>query len=655
MARQPTWGTPVRSGHYQKLRSKYFLLAAGLFLGLVVFVALAFFQLVGLRSPLSPGHVTSGHSGVDSRCEACHSGRQANDLRCQRCHDGSGAGRLDLGAHVFFGSGDPHKAVQAGSRACARCHVEHRGRERRLANVDEAHCLECHAARNPEKAGQAFRIGSLDQHPEFKVLRDKMQGEPRLLFSHKRHMKEMIKEGAAGEWDSCARCHAPEVQGRDLQRINYDQHCARCHSESELTMEPVATRDVLVDVPLPGAVGALNRSPDGATVQRLGIRHKDDWVLYNLRKLQWELYPDAYGRDRGALLARVNQLERRLYQAQPLSGLAVETLREREAAVREELRRLEMRSQALASKSPQEAGLDRLAEVAAAAALSGDDSARTLAEGASREAALLRQSTTKAGAMPIGEFDLRRQELFGLLDALAAADPGRKRTVEDLRRRLLALSHGETTADAVLRARAQRQRDLDRIADEISLRSASVPVEARALPEQVALEQRLKDLREQLGKFYTFSGTPPPLGASDRAAKLESLLKLSGAGSVAAGKGERCAKCHLLQEGSLVPQRAAQPVMVRATFAHRSHLDAALPEASLFRRIVSRLKGTQAPVVGPGRNRCAYCHEAIVAAGDAPRAPSIPGVPSCRECHRSGAVRQDCQLCHRYHPAGGPS
>jgi hypothetical protein len=655
MARQPTWGTPGRSEHYQKLRAKYVLLSVGLLLGGVVFVALAFFQLVGLRSPLSPGHVTSGHSGVDSRCEACHAGRQANDLRCQRCHDSSGAGRLDLGAHVFFGSGDPHKAVQAGSRACARCHVEHRGRDTHLASVDEAHCLECHAARDPEKAGQAFRIGSLEQHPEFRVLRDKLRGEPRLLFSHKRHMKEMVKEGAAGEWDACARCHAPEVQGRDLQRIGYDQHCARCHNESELTMEPVAARDVLADVPLPGAVGALNRSPDGATVQRLGIRHKDDWILYNLRKLQWELYPDAYGRDRGALLARVNQLERRLYQAQPLSGLIVESLRDREAAVREELRRLETRAQALASKSPPDAGLERLAEVAAAAALSGDEGARALAESASREAGLLRQAPSKPVAMPIGEFDLRRQELFGLLDALAAADPGRKRTVEDLRRRLLALSHGETTADAVLRARAQRRLDLDRIADEISLRRTSVPVEARALPEQVALEQQLKELRDQLGKFYTFAGTPPSLSVSDRTAKVDSLLKLSGAGSVAAGKGERCAKCHVLQEGSLVPQRAAQPVMVRATFAHRSHLDAALPEPSLVSRIVGSLKGTPAAAVGPGRNRCAYCHEAIVGAGDAPRTPSIPGVPSCRECHRAGAVRQDCQLCHRYHPAGAPS
>ncbi len=655
MARLPTWGTPGKSEHYQTLRSKYTLLAAGLVLGMVVFFALAFFQLVGLRSPLSPGHVTSGHSGIDTRCEACHARRAASDLRCQRCHDGGGAGRLDLGAHVFFGSGDPHKATQAGRRACARCHVEHGGRNKRLANVDEAHCLECHAARNPQAAGQAFRIRSFDDHPEFKVLRDKLQGEPHLLFSHKRHMKEMIKEGAPGEWDACARCHAPEVQGRDLQRINYDQHCARCHSESELTMEPVPAKDLLVDVPLPGAVGALNRSADGTTVQRLGIRHKDDWVLYNLRRLQWEVYPEVYARDRGALLARASRLERRLYQAQPLSGLSVEALRERETAVREELRRLDLRARALASKSPPQAGLERLAEVAAAAALSGDEAARANAEAASRDGEALRQAPPKAESMPIQEFDVRRQELFGLLDALSAADPGRKRTVEDLRRRLLALSQGESTADAVERATAQRRLDLDRIADEIALRTSSVPVEARALPEQVALEQQLKDLREQLAKFYSFSGTPPSLAASDRAGKIDTLLKLTGAGSIAAGKGERCAKCHVLQEGSLLPQRAAQPVMVRATFAHKSHLDAPLPEPSLFRRIASRFKAAPAPAAGPARNRCAYCHEAIPTVGDAPRTPSVPPAPSCRECHRSGGARQDCQLCHRYHPPGGPA
>lgn len=646
MSRQPTWGTPTRSEHYQKLRPRYRLLNLGLGAGAAVFVTMALLQPLGLRSPLSPGNVTSGHSGVDARCEACHSGRQASDLRCQRCHDGGGAGRLTLATHVYFGSGDAMKASQSGRRACARCHVEHHGRGARLAEVDQGNCLDCHAAGNPAKAGQAFRIGSLGAHPEFRVLRDKLLADPKLLFSHKRHMKEMIKEGAAGEWNTCVRCHVPEPGGRDLMPIDYERHCARCHSESELTMDPVPTQDVEADVPLPEAVGAFNRSADGATIQRLGIRHKDEWVLYNLRKLQWEVYPEAYARDRDRLLARADRLERRLYQAQPLSGLDLDALRARETQVREELRRLEARGSAQGAGAAAQ-GLERLAEVSAASQ-SGDDSTRAAAAALSQDAGLVGQAGGRS-AMPIDELELRRQEVFALLDALGTADPGRKRSIEDLRRRLLALSPGETAAEAVTQAIAQRRVDLERISDEISLRRSSVPVEARALPEQIALQAELKGVRDQLARFYSFTGVPPTLGGQDRAREVETLRKLTGAGTFASGKAERCAKCHMLDQGSLLPQRAARSVMVRATFAHRSHLEAPLPEPSFLARLWKRKP--DAPE-GPARSRCAYCHESIVSAADAPRPPSIPGIASCRACHRDGGARRDCLICHRYHPAG---
>ena len=654
MARQPTWGTPARSEHYQKLRPRYRLVKFGLGAGAAAFVTMALLQALGLRSPLSPGKVTSGHSGVDTRCEACHAGRQASDLRCQRCHDGGGAGRLTFATHVFFGSGDAVKASQSGSRPCARCHVEHRGRGARLSDVDQGNCLDCHAASNTAKAGQAFRIGSLGAHPEFRVLREKLLTDPKLLFSHKRHMKEMIKEGAAGEWNTCVRCHVPEPGGRDLMPIDYERHCARCHSESELTMEAVPTRDVEADVPLPEAVGAFNRSADGSTLQRLGIRHKDDWVLYNLRKLQWEVYPDAYARDRDGLIARADRLERRLYQAQPLSGLDLEGLKARQAQVQEELRRLEERQKAQASganATPQ--ALERLADVSAASQVAGD-AAKGAVAALNRDAGLV-PAGGGVVAMPIDELELRRQEIFVLLDALGAADPGRKRSIEDLRRRLMALSPGETTGEALSQAIAQRRVDLERVTDEISLRRSSVPVEARALPEQIALQAELKGIRDRLAGFYSFTGTPPTLGAQERARKLDTLRKLTGAGTLAAGKGERCAKCHSLDQGSLLPQRAARSVMVRATFAHRSHLEAPLPEASLLSRVMSLGKSKPPAAGGPAPSRCAYCHEAIVSAADAPRAPSIPGIASCRACHQEGGARHDCLTCHRYHPAGAGS
>jgi hypothetical protein len=382
-------------------------------------------------------------------------------------------------------------------------------------------------------------------------------------------------------------------------------------------------------------------------VQRTGVRHKDEWILYNIRKLQWELYPAAYGRDRNFLLAKASQLERSLYQAQPLSGLSLDALQKRQAAVTDELNRLESRQRGLSGKASPQAGLDRLAEIAQAAGQGGDEALKTEAEGASRDAAALRSSAPKLDKMPQDEFDQRRQEILTLLDALGTTNPNRKRSVEDLRRRLLALSPGDTAAESLKRAIDQRKLDLDRIRDEIALRSSSEPLEARTLPEQLALRQDLKSVQDTLSKYYSFGGLSPALSAADRARKLESLAKLSGA-----GKGEHCAKCHVLNEGSLLPQRAAQRVMVRATFNHLPHLDAPLPQPSLVARVVGIFKREAGKAPLAGQTRCALCHETITKAGDAPRKPAIPQITSCQTCHRSGATRADCMLCHRFHPPG---
>ncbi len=650
MARQVTFGTPARTPHYPPLRPLWTFVRPALAVGIVLAVAYGIFKMIGVEGPLSPGYVTSAHANYDARCEACHAPRQgASNLRCQRCHDSGGGARLTQTAHVLFGSGDPRRAATTRDLACARCHVEHRGSDVRLANVDGAQCLRCHAALRPAASGQSFSIPSLGKHPEFKVVRDALQGNPRLLYSHKVHMKPMIKEGAAGEWETCARCHAQErAGGRDLEPISFDLHCARCHNE-DLAMEPVATADVEENVELRGAMGAFTRTGD--TIRRMGIRHRDEWVLYNMRKLQWQVYPEDYARDRGALQARISQLERRIFQAEPLVGQSLDALNERQAALQEEMKRLTARAAQAAGAGPA-AGLDRIAEVVAAAQAAGDDAARAGAGEAQREADDLKRGGVPAAALPAEEFEARRRELLTVLDALAAADPSRKRTIDDLRRRLLALTPGEPGKDNLDRALRQRQGDLARIQDEIRLRRSGTPAEIRSLPERLALQRELNEARQQLADLYRFTGQGPQLSDADRKRKQDALVKLTGEGT-----GERCAKCHQITHGSLPAVRPAKSVMVRATFAHRKHLIAPLPEPGLVQRITAVFgsrKTTPAEEV-QRRYRCAYCHNGIEKAGDAPRKPSIPSVVSCRECHRPGATRQDCQLCHRYHPQAVPS
>ena len=73
------------------------------------------------------------------------------------------------------------------------------------------------------------------------------------------------------------------------------------------------------------------------------MAHKDEWVLANLRKLRREAYPGEWAAERGALLARQNQLQRRLAQSTPLAGRDLEGLRRGRRPCESEIKGLEAR------------------------------------------------------------------------------------------------------------------------------------------------------------------------------------------------------------------------------------------------------------------------------------------------------------------------
>jgi hypothetical protein len=217
---------------------------------------------------------------------------------------------------------------------------------------------------------------------------------------------------------------------------------------------------------------------------------------------------------------------------------------------------------------------------------------------------------------------------------------------------VLALVPGEAATATLQRAIRQRRDDLARVRDEIRLREAGAGAESRVLPERLALQLDLQRSREQAQNYFSFSGLAPAVADADRQRKEGALRGLTGEGS-----GEHCAKCHTIVRGSLPLPRPAKSVMVRAVFAHKKHLIAPLPQPGAWTRLkatFSRKAPSDAAEI-QRRYRCAYCHDGIQKAADAPRKPSIPVVQSCRECHNSSGARFDCQLCHRYHPPGVPS
>jgi hypothetical protein len=611
VARKRISGTPGRSAHYVWPRDPWrFVRPALALLGLAAaFLVVA--QVSGWRRPIMPGAVISQHAEMEARCEECHTtAAGVSNLRCQRCHDPAGAGRMTNGAHVLFGSRDARKAAAAPELGCAECHVEHRRRDAALGRVDQDLCSSCH-----------FR--SLRGHPEFAVLRAASVEVPGLKFTHDRHVAEVVKRHGGTVKGTCTRCHEPTPGGRDIDPIAFDRHCAECHVKdgSVGPIDPVAQEDALPPEAIlaAGEKGVwLQRTEtyemSRGKVARTATSHRDGWVLYNLARLRRELDPEGYAAERGALLARLSQLERRLALARPLAELDLPALGARRARVESEKKGAEARlSAARTAAVPAAAGLARLDEVAGAAASAGDASAAEEARRFQAAAAQTRPAAAGGEALPSAEYDARRKELLALLDAVDAADPDLKPRADDLRRRLLSLSPGEEGTALLARVRDQRATDLERLDDEIRVRESGIqpPPAALLAAPQRAIEEAILRTRARLDDISRGPAAEGPLDAETLARKKDSTEVLAGP----------CVKCHIMKGAAMDRVVAARPVMFRARFVHQPHL-------------------LQAD--------CLRCHDGIEKS-KLSQDINFRGVESCRECHRAGGVQQECQTCHLYH------
>jgi hypothetical protein len=619
MGRDVSWGTPGRSEHYLFPRGKWAYLAVSVLLGSAVAVFLLFLHVLGVRNPVSPGAVISQHAPIERRCEECHTPRTgASNLRCQRCHDPSGVGVLTNNTHVFWGSRDARKAAAAPNLPCAKCHVEHRGRGAHLAVVDEIQCRQCH-----------FR--GFSQHPEFAVFRGSFRGTPGIKFSHVEHIKAVVKErGLSVPGQTCVACHQQGPGDRDFRSVSFDRHCASCHGKNgllEAGTEAVPKEDVLSleEIRSQGVKGDWVQASDDfeespRTLSKGKVHHKDEWVLLNLRKLRREVDPDGWAQDRAQLLARLSQLERRLALAAPLAALSRDALAERATTLQVEIRGLDARIKGQADAADPATSLSRIAEVLAAVKATGDGTATEEAQKLSGEAEALKGQRVAMAPLSEEEFKARQDELLKALDAIDAASPALKWRTTDLRRRIQSLSSGDSSLEVLTRAREQRLAQLDRVQDEIRLRDSGVRSPGEGLLAQqaaairAAIERTSRDLKLFEGPQIVQAGLAP----QELARKKGSLESLVAA----------CVKCHEITNGAMAPVRAARPVLVRAKFVHAPHLL-------------------------PVQNDCFHCH-ASIEKSKLSADINFSGVQSCRECHKTWGVRQDCQICHQYHPPAVP-
>ncbi len=202
----------------------------------------------------NPGPLSSHHAMSAQRCADCHletgslaitataraARHEAHDQLCLNCHDlgpqprsphgvtgaqlaalarqeppDHGARPLALAAVHALQPGGPHDL------ACASCHVEHKGRDFDLKRMSDQQCQVCHQT---QFAG--FERG----HPEFKDY--PYARRTRQRFDHVTHWQRYFPDAkltGAGAPASCAACHEPALDGRQMMVKNFEQTCASCH------------------------------------------------------------------------------------------------------------------------------------------------------------------------------------------------------------------------------------------------------------------------------------------------------------------------------------------------------------------------------------------------------------------------------------------
>lgn len=596
MARGREPGTPsrFRGAGFPHPGNNRQLLIVSLMAGAAVMLGAAVLYVGGARQTLSPGNVAAHHARIDLKCAQCHdAGAGVEALRCERCHDPVATGRLLHTAHVLLGSGDSGVADRAETLNCAQCHNDHRGREASLRAVSDLECAACHSFR------------SLQGHPEFAALREKVAPQGGMDFDHDRHVVEAEKARGA----TCQTCHEQTPDRRGFQPMTFERQCASCHLKNGLLAGETdfIPPDLVVlpaDVPAE-SLGAsrpeIQSNPRGR-YKAVGLRHRDEWVLYNAARLRGGIDREGEGAERVALRARVSYLE----QLERTSGPRVVAAVQRDAAI-ENLR-------------AEIGALDR--QIAAPGDGSTDEAA--LAELASTAQSILAslQAADPSAAVPAadgGDFEARRSELVSLLDAVEqrGGDALRVR-VGALRQRVLELRAGTTSLDALLRMRRQRQRLLDRYRIEQEIDAS--PADRAETPSQDAtidrteLNRTLQQLRARLLAVEQAPGMPAPASEDERQARssgLESLLT-------------PCLKCHQLDPGRsrLAAVQITGPVMRQAHFNHAPHTTEAT---------------------------CESCHSTIRASKLAADV-NLPPVASCRTCHQPSQVKSGCATCHVYHP-----
>ena len=171
-------------------------------------------------------------------------GLNAIDQGCQKCHP----------SHGF------HEPNVVRDHSCSACHQEHRG-TLALHHPEDRNCASCHGEASVMEAsyqkGKTMVAGAFDfrpslgrllfnpprpergytkvftsfvDHPEFQIVAEKLKESDTLKFNHQRHFADDISALNDGKKLDCAQCHQADASGQFHLKIQFETHCASCHS-----------------------------------------------------------------------------------------------------------------------------------------------------------------------------------------------------------------------------------------------------------------------------------------------------------------------------------------------------------------------------------------------------------------------------------------
>jgi hypothetical protein len=167
------------------------------------------------------------------------------DQACQRCHVG----------HKF------HESNVVQEHSCSTCHQEHRGGGF-MKKPDDANCTACHGdagvmeasfekgkrlppavfdfrphngrqtfmAPRPERGYTEVIHAFATDHPEFRLVTEKLKDPDTLKFNHQLHLASPTIPQVNGRALECADCHKPDAAGIYYQKISFEENCRKCHS-----------------------------------------------------------------------------------------------------------------------------------------------------------------------------------------------------------------------------------------------------------------------------------------------------------------------------------------------------------------------------------------------------------------------------------------